>query len=222
MGEIVQMKMSDGAEIRVYRAPAVGQRKGGLVLLHEIFGLNENTRQMSDEFASHGYEVLAPALFDRESPGYIGSHERLEEAYQLAEVQHPFEMSLDDTLTLVDVLKEKGPVFVTGFCYGGSITYRAAQLRPGDIAAGSSYYGMKVFGFMDEPLTVPMITHFGRFDPYIPMEKVEQLIEKRPEVKTYVYEAGHGFCSGRPDADANAAAESVKRTVELFDQYSAR
>jgi carboxymethylenebutenolidase len=220
MGEMIRMKMSDGADIGVYRAQPEGPRKGGLVLLQEIFGINAHIRQLCDSFAERGYETLAPALFDREVPGFEGDHDHLEDAIRIAQHLHPFALSVADTQSCIDALKAKGPVFVTGFCYGGSVTFRAAQVCTG-IAAASSFYGGMVASFADEPVTVPTICHFGRNDPFIPMEGVEQLIAKRPEVKTYVYEAGHGFVSGKPDYNPEAAETALKRTLELFEAHSA-
>ncbi len=67
---MIKMKMSDGAEIAVYHAQPLGERKGGLVLIQEIFGVTDHIRELCDEYAADGYEVLAPALFDREHPGF--------------------------------------------------------------------------------------------------------------------------------------------------------
>lgn len=216
MGEMIRMKMSDGAEIGVYRSAAEGNRKGGVVLLQEIFGVNENIREMCDYYAKLGYETLAPALFDREAPGFKGSHDRLEEARRLAHDLHPFELSVADTQTCIDALKSKGPVFVTGFCYGGSISFRIAQIGTG-VAAASCFYGNRIASFADQPVTVPTICHFGRKDPYVPWEGVEQVIAKRKEVKVYVYDAGHGFVAGKPDNNPEAKALSLQRTLELFE-----
>ena len=70
MGGFVRMAMGDGAEIGVYHCEPVGARRGGLVLIQEIFGVNDHIRAVAEDFAREGYEVLAPALFDRESPGF--------------------------------------------------------------------------------------------------------------------------------------------------------
>eukprot|EP01037_Dinobryon_pediforme_P037950 gene37950-45689_t len=64
-GQMQQMTMSDGATIGVYHAQPSGTRKGGLVLVQEIFGVTPHIRALCDEYAADGYEVLAPAIFDR-------------------------------------------------------------------------------------------------------------------------------------------------------------
>src|SRR5690606_15934647 len=61
MGEMIRMTMDDGAEIAVYHAQPEGERRGGLVLIQEIFGVTDHIRELCDEYAADGYEVLAPA-----------------------------------------------------------------------------------------------------------------------------------------------------------------
>ena len=70
MGQMIRMAMADGAEIQVYHAEPQGERRGGVVLVQEIFGVTDHIRDMADDYAGEGYEVLSPALFDREHPGF--------------------------------------------------------------------------------------------------------------------------------------------------------
>ena len=121
MGEMIRMTMDDGAEIAVYHAPAEGERRGGLVLVQEIFGVTDHIRELCDEYAADGYEVLSPALFDREHPGFESDYSgpQFERAVELARELHPFEQSLKDAQTCIDALKgakiSGGPVFITGY-----------------------------------------------------------------------------------------------------------
>ena len=62
MGEMIRMTMSDGAEIAVYHVVPDGERRGGLVLVQEIFGVTDHIRELCDEYAADGYEVLSPAI----------------------------------------------------------------------------------------------------------------------------------------------------------------
>ena len=220
MGQMIRMKMSDGADIAVYHAEPVGTRKGGLVLIQEIFGVTDHIRELCDEYAADGYEVLSPALFDREAPGfecdYTGSD--FERAVKLARELHPMELSLKDAQTCIDALKEKGPVFMTGYCYGGSVTWRLAQTS-NDLAAASSYYGSLVpTTFKDEAPKCATICHFGRYDQGIPMEGVEALIATaHPTAQIFVYDANHGFNSDRrKDYHQESAELARERTLGLF------
>lgn len=220
MGETIRMRMGDDAEIAVYRARPEGERRGGVVLVQEIFGVTEHIRDMADEYAGDGYEVLAPALFDREHPGFEGAYggEGLAEGVRLAREAHPFDLSLADVQTCVEALAEAGgPVFVVGYCYGGSIAWFAATRMRG-VAAASGYYGSLVPGAAGEEPKVPVALHFGRYDGGIPMEGVDALIAKAwPNADVYVYDAGHGFNSDRRKDYHEPSSDLAKeRTLDLF------
>ena len=220
MGKMTKMTMSDGADIAVYHAEAVGDRRGGLVLIQEIFGVTDHIRELCDEYAADGYEVLAPALFGREAPGFECDYtgDQFDHAVKLARQLHPFDQSLTDAQTCIDALKTKGPVFMTGYCYGGSVTWRMAQISP-DLAAASSYYGSLVpTTFADEAPRCATIAHFGRFDQGIPMEDVEAVIAKEhPTAQIFVYDANHGFNSDRrKDYHEESADVARERTLGLF------
>ncbi|MEG3087099.1 dienelactone hydrolase family protein [Sphingomonas sp. PB4P5] len=219
MGAFEQMTMSDGAAIAVYHAQPEGARRGGLVLVQEIFGVTDHIRDLAEEYARDGYEVLAPALFDREQPGFEAGYdaEGLARGVELARQLHPFDLSLADVQTCVDALKARGPVFVVGYCYGGSIAWFAAT-RMTNVTAASGYYGSMIPAAADEVPKVPVILHFGRHDHGIPMEGVEKVIAAdHPQATVYVYEAGHGFNSDRRKDYHEPSADLAKeRTLELF------
>jgi carboxymethylenebutenolidase len=222
-GTMEQMTMSDGAQIGVYHVQPAGDRRGGLVLVQEIFGVTEHIRDLAEEYAGDGYEVLAPALFDREHPGFEADYsgEGLARGVELARQLHPFDLSLADVQTCVDTLKGRdestGPVFVVGYCYGGSIAWLAATRLDG-VAAASGYYGSMVPATAHEVPKVPVILHFGRHDHGIPLEGVEQVIAAdHPNATVHIYEAGHGFNSDRRKDYHEPSADLAKaRTLELF------
>ncbi len=218
-GKMEKMKMSDGAEIGVYRVQPKGTRRGGLVLIQEIFGVTEHIKELCDGYAADGYEVLAPAVYDREAPGFEASYspEDIQKAIKIARAEHPFDLSIKDTQVCIDALKAKGPVFITGYCYGGSVTWAAAARCDG-LAAASGYYGGNIPQMADLKPKCPTILHFGRKDHGIPMEGVEKVKNLHPEVKVFVYdEAGHGFNSDRrTDYHEPSAKLGKQRTLELF------
>jgi carboxymethylenebutenolidase len=109
MGQMTKMKMDDGADIAVYHAEPEGDRRGGLVLIQEIFGVTDHIRELCDEYAADGYEVLAPALFDREAPGFECDYtgEQFGHAVKLARELHPFLQSTKDAQTCIDALHDR-------------------------------------------------------------------------------------------------------------------
>jgi carboxymethylenebutenolidase len=217
-GKLVQMKMKDGAEIGVYHAEPKGRRRGGLVVIQEIFGVTDHIKEVCDGFAADGYEVLGPSLYDREAPGFQASYEPedIQKAIKIARGDHPFELSIADTGVCIDALKSKGPVFITGYCYGGSVTWAAACKCDG-LAAASGYYGGNIAQMAEWTPKCPTILHFGKHDHVITMEAVEKVQKLHPDVKVYVYDAGHGFNSDRrTDYSPENAKLARERTLELF------
>lgn len=217
-GSMISMKMDDGASIGVYHAAPAGVRRGGLVLIQEIFGVTEHIREQCGRFAEEGYEVLAPALFDREAPGLQAGYgaEDVQASLRIARELHPFEQSIADVQVCIDALGSKGPVFITGYCYGGSVTW-AAACRCSGLAAASGYYGSMIPRMADETPRCPTILHFGRHDKSIPMDGVEAVRARHPGVQIHVYDAGHGFNSDRrSDFHAESARLARERTLALF------
>jgi carboxymethylenebutenolidase len=232
-----KIRMGDGAEIAVYHvqpstktndgeseadAP-IQQRRGGLILLHEIFGVTDHIRDMADEYAEAGYEVLAPALFDREHPGFESDYSGpdFERAMQLARSLHPFDQSVADAQSCADLLADAGPVFVVGYCYGGSVAWRLAQTSP-NVAAASCYYGSLIpKDFADQAPLCATIAHFGRFDAGIPMDGEQGVAalaaRDHATAQIFVYEAGHGFNSDRrKDYHPESADLAFQRSLMLF------
>ena len=60
---------ADGHRLQAYEAVPVGAARGGVVVVQEIFGVNDHIRRVADGYAADGYRVIAPALFDRVRPG---------------------------------------------------------------------------------------------------------------------------------------------------------
>jgi len=215
---MIKMKMSDGGEIGVYRVEPNGARRGGLVVIQEIFGVTEHIKSVSDGYADDGFEVLAPSLFDREEPGFTTGYsaEDMQRAIRMARQTHPFDQSVADACACVSALKDRGPVFMVGYCYGGSVVW-AAACECDRLSAASSFYGSQLPAMAYRQPNCPIIAHFGEHDQGIPLDGVKKFQSAHPEVPVYIYDAGHGFNSDRPDHHNEAAATLARqRTLELF------
>ncbi|MCC6921231.1 MAG: dienelactone hydrolase family protein [Alphaproteobacteria bacterium] len=219
MSEMIKLTASDGFTFGAYHVPAKGTRKGGLIVVQEIFGVNDDIRRTSEDFAALGYEVLAPSMYDRVKPGLkIDSHsqEALAEAMPVAQA-NGLENPVKDLQACVNFLKPKGPVYVTGFCYGGSASWIAATQVEG-VNAASCYYGSLLPNLAHQQPKCAVIAHFGATDPFIPMENVERFKAEQPKVPVYLYDAGHGFFTkGGMAYDEAAMKASLKRTLDLFE-----
>src|SRR5579864_2796334 len=65
MGAKIRLKAADGHEFDAYFAESSGPARGAIILVQEIFGVNSHIRSVADDYASQGFHVVAPALFDR-------------------------------------------------------------------------------------------------------------------------------------------------------------
>jgi len=226
MAEMIKLKSTaaDGFEFAAYHAEPVGKRRGGVIVIQEIFGIDQYVRADVERWAGLGFEAIAPSMYDRVKPGLDVGHDEagMAEAFAAVRQAKP-EDALADLAACIAFLKPRGPVFVVGYCYGGAMTWQVAGRLDG-VAAASSYYGGGVAAAADLTPKCPTICHFGRKDGHIPADEVKAKIgAAQPQVPVYIYEnSGHGFNNdGRPDSDPDDAALARKRTLELFEQNGA-
>jgi carboxymethylenebutenolidase len=208
---------ADGFEFEAYHARPNDARRGGLVMIQEIFGVTQGMRDLADGFAEDGYEVLVPQMFDRREPGFATPRDPEGIAKGRGYVQAVgYDNALGDVQACIDALK--GPVFITGYCYGGTIAWLAACRCTG-LSAASAYYGGGIAGFADETPKVPTILHFGKRDAHITSEHWDRIAAAHPDIPLFLYEADHGFFShDRSDYDPEPARLSRLRTLQLFHQ----
>jgi carboxymethylenebutenolidase len=210
---------ADGFAFDAYHAAPGNARQGGLVLIQEIFGVTDHIRETADAYAEAGYEVIAPSLYDRLEPGFQATYAADDVAKGAAYSQAtPWDQVQSDLQAAIDALA--GPVFVAGYCWGGTATWLAA-CRCDGVAAASSFYGRRIPELLTETPRCPIILHFGKTDASIPMETVEAIGAAHPEVPIHLYDAGHGFNSDRrADYNADSARLARLRTLQLFQRNS--
>ena len=207
----------DGFEFAAYRATPPDARRGGVVLIQEIFGVTAQIRGQADAMAGEGFEVIAPSFFDRLSPAFQAGLDAagIAEGRRLSEAT-PWDQVAGDIQAAVAALR--GPVFVVGFCWGGTAAWLAACRCPG-VAAVSSYYGRRIAELIDEVPACPIILHFGRSDESISPAMIQTLADKWPDMPIHSYDAGHGFAADlRADYHPDSARLANLRTLQLFNR----
>ena len=219
MGEFISLTAEDGHELAAYEAIPTGEVKGRIVVIQEIFGVNQHIRNVCDRFAAKGYRAVAPALYDRlERDVDLGyDEEGFARGLPLRQALDPARLDdvLRDVKAAADHLGGAGEAGIVGYCFGGLVVWLAACRL--DFACASSYYGRTIEQYADEVPRCPTICHFGAKDQSIPLAVSEAVRAQRPEVDVHVYDADHGFvCDERASFDEAAAAAATARTMKLF------
>lgn len=204
-------------------APAV-------VLFQEVFGVNDNMRELALRLADNGFHTVVPDMFWRLQPGFERDESGLAEGMELAS-RLDFDLAVVDmTATLAHVRATpecSSRVGAVGFCLGGTLAYLFATSARVDGAgpdAAVSYYGSGVHDRLElaGDIACPMLFHYGDDDPYISRAQiaaVEAAVANRPDIAVHRYAAGHAFSNFDAPSfyDADAADLAWGRTLAFLD-----
>ncbi|PAX57040.1 dienelactone hydrolase family protein [Brunnivagina elsteri] len=224
-------------EIPGYRAmPAKGTNFPIILVIQEIFGVHEHIQDVCRRFAKLGYIAIAPELFVRQ--GDVSKLTSIDEIRPIvAKVPDAQVLSdLDSTLNWA-VKSSKGNanrVGITGFCWGGRITWLYAAHNP-KIKAGVAWYGRLVSESTElqpkhpidvvSTLKVPILGLYGGQDTGIPVNTVEQVREKlkssNSKSQIIIYpNAPHAFFADyRPSYRDSDAKDGWQRLQKWFKKY---
>lgn len=215
----VTLTAADGSPVAAYYAPPREARRGGLVILHAIWGVTPHIRALSDSLAEQGYEVIAPSLLDDADAPFPATDldpPNLDARMTMGLASGWGAAALPRVQAAIDRLSEQGKVFAMGFCFGGTTAWLASAHCTG-LTAASCFYGGDIAGYVDEQPKVPTILHFGRTDPMIPLVDVETIIAAHPDLPVWLYDAGHAFVA--PNGyHADSASLAMLRTLQLFQR----
>ncbi|HEV7431493.1 MAG TPA: dienelactone hydrolase family protein [Steroidobacteraceae bacterium] len=219
MGRWQTLMARDGHEFSAYLAAPTGAPRGAVVILQEIFGVNEHIRKVVEQYATAGFLSIAPALFDR-----VGRNIELGYGPKDMEQGVGYRLQIDDAKALLDigaavnVVHHAGRVALVGFCWGGQLTWiGAGALR---VQAAVGYYTSRVWEKLDRLPKCPVMLHYGELDKNIPRERIEEVRAVFPQATYYFYPADHGFnCDARASYDAPSAALAWERTQEFLKQH---
>jgi carboxymethylenebutenolidase len=220
MGENLTLTSEDGFTLAAYKATPSGTPRGAIVVIQEIFGVNQHIKKVADGFAADGYVAIAPALFDRVERGYdTGYGPQDIERGRAARGKLSTDDTLKDVRAAVKEASKSGKVGVVGYCYGGTVAWWAGTRLDG-VAAAVGYYGGGVAAEADAKPKTAVMLHFGETDASIPKEDYEKVIKAHPTVPIYIYPAGHGFvCDERGSFHAESAKIARVRTIDFFRKH---
>jgi carboxymethylenebutenolidase len=228
---MVKITAFDGGEFDGYLALPASGHGPGIVVLQEIFGVNQYLRDVAGWYAAHGFVALVPDLFWRIRPGIEltdkgDDWKRAVELYQQVDEAK----AVEDSAAALEFLRKhtacSGRVGAVGFCMGGNLAYLLSVRFKPDCAVG--YYGVGIEKSLAESknLNSPLLLHIAGLDKFCPPEAQAQIhaaLDANSLVTIHDY-AGMDHAFGRTGGehyDAAAAELANLRTLEFFVSHLA-
>jgi carboxymethylenebutenolidase len=219
---------NNNREVKCFIAyPEVKHKATAVVVIHEIFGLADWVRSVTDQLAAAGYVAIAPDLLSDGKEGTAGYKD--EDAVRKAVTSLPPDQITGDLKAVAAYIAKQpgvnGKVTTAGFCWGGSQAFRFANNNP-DLKASFVFYGRGPAGKEEVTnIKAPVYGFYAENDARVnaTIDATKDLMAK--EKKTFepvIYKgAGHGFMRAgeAPDAsEANktARADGWKRWLDLL------
>jgi carboxymethylenebutenolidase len=229
----------DGASMGGFLArPTGGGPYPGILVIMEIFGINNHIQDVTQRVAKEGYVAMAIDIYHRTAPG-------MELGYTQEDIQQGFSHAKQTTLQglLADLKagihhlqsrKEVRPdrIGCIGFCFGGYVTYLAATLP--EIKVSASFYGGGIAAPPSPGGRAPLVDRtkdikgfilclFGTQDTSIPLDQIDKIESelKKYQVRHKIlrYDAGHGFfCDKRASYHAPSAQSAWEEVKTMFDR----
>ena len=229
---MITVRTFDDGEFDGYLALPAGGYGPGIVVLQEIFGVNQFMRDVCDWYAARGFVAICPDLFWRQERG-VDMLDKTEaewkKAFQLYQGLDEAK-AVEDSAAAVEFLRKhpacSGRVGAVGFCLGGKLAWLlSARFQP-DCAVG--YYGVGIEKALNEAnnLSSPLMLHVAGKDQYCPPDAQKQIhtaLDSNPLVTIHDYpEQDHAFGRvGGEHYDAGAAEIAHLRTLEFFVRHLA-
>lgn len=216
MGEMIDLQCPDARSAAGYLARSPTKSAGGVVVIQEWWGLNDQIKTVSDRFAATGFDALAPDLYggrvtgDADEAGHMMDGLDWQGAVQ------------NEVRAAVQLLKETNErVAVLGFCMGGALTIIAGVDTP-EVDAAVCFYGIPPHEQADPAkIRVPFQGHFAERDDWCTPQSVDALEASLNEAKViyelYRYAAAHAFFNQeQPVYDAHAAGLAWDRSIAFL------
>ena len=199
-----------------------------IVVIQEIFGVNQVMRDIVDDLADQGFRAVCPDLFWRIEPGIQLTDQTEEEWKQAFDLFGKFDpdKGITDIAATIDYARRagSGKVGAVGYCLGGFLAYLTACRTDADASVG--YYGVKINEALDEAkeITKPLMLHIAGQDEFVPKEAQDQImkeLETHPHVVMHYYpERDHAFArEGGEHYHPQDANMANTRTRAFFQQH---
>ena len=228
MGERISISTPDG-DFSAYVARPKADTAPAVVVIQEIFGVNQVMRDITDGLAAQGYLAICPDLFWRIEPGIDITDKSEAEWKRAFELFNTFDVDagVDDIQAAINAIRKEGQcsgkVGAVGFCLGGLLAFLTATRT--DVDAAASYYGVGIETRTPEAekLAEPLLLHIAEEDQFVPKEAQAAILrdlKNHPQIEIHTYPGrDHAFARAGGEhyheADAKLAGG---RTLQFFQR----
>ena len=199
--EWIEITAEDGKTFKAYQALPHKGKGPGILLIQEIFGVNQVMRDLTDAYAAQGYLAICPDLFWRIEPN-VDITDKTDAEWQKAfDLMGKFdpESSVKDIQATIDHLRKisNGKVGAVGYCLGGMMAYLTACHTDADASVG--YYGVNINQMLDaaQNIKAPLMLHIAGQDEFVPKEAQDEMVaglKDNPHVTLHQYpEQDHAY-----------------------------
>lgn len=216
---MIQFSRPDGAERAGYLArPRANPSGVGLVIAHELWGVDGPMRDLAERCADLGHVAFVPDLFQGKLPKDVA-----EGLGVMASLDMNDTVTQDLAGATALLVAEGLKVGVLGLCYGGALAIAAAT-RLRELRAAVCFYGVPDLNVFDPAfIRVPILGHFAQRDNWCTPDKVDALEQRlsagNVDRELHRYDADHAFMNPTGTGyDANVAASAWQRTVQFIDE----
>jgi len=225
----ITVNAADSGSFSAYIATPEAATAPGIVVLQEIFGVNQVMRDLCDGFAAQGYVAVCPDLFWRIEPGVQltdQSQEEWDRAFELMNAFLPdFEKGVGDIGATIAALRSHdacgGKVGTVGYCLGGSLAYASSCFTDTDASVG--YYPVQIEDSLELAANIknPLMLHIAEGDGFCPPEaqaRIKDALGSNDHVTIHSYPGiDHAFARvGGANYDAEAANAANERSAAFL------
>ncbi len=223
---MIEIATLDGLDsFSAYLAEPHGTPRGAIVVIQEIFGVNEGIRRKCDRWAELGYLALAPDLFWRLEPGVELDPDVPDEFKRALDLMGRFDQDqgIQDIEAAIRAARSRvdgGKVGCVGYCLGGRLAYMTAART--DVDASVGYYAVGLDNILHERHAIanPLLLHIAGADGFVPPEtqaKMHEALDDHPRVTLHDYPGeDHGFAAEMGKRRSEEAAQLADSQTEAF------
>lgn len=184
-----------------------------IIVIHEIYGLNQHMENYCEEIGKQGFDVLCPNIIEREAFYYCEGVA----AYQHFNTTIGFSKAFNKIKQLLSSVQNKyEKIIVIGFSIGATVAWLCSELSEVDGVIG--YYGSRIRDYVQVNPQCPVLLFFPEEEPSFSVDELISKLSKK-SIDIHKFKGKHGFCDPYSPNYLEESAQKAMKELESFFQY---